>query len=159
MKRSAFLLLALVLAGSALVASDQFAGAAPEPKAYVVVDPMDLRKPVPDPEQGLTQKYDDKLVRFTGVLGRVTQSKKTKKYSYELHYNIVAKVPAKGKKLPTLQKETIVVPVSFQTDPKQLHTSKPGLPLTVQGRGSVTTDGTLIISNAVIVPPQQLFKK
>jgi hypothetical protein len=57
-------------------------------------------------------------------------------------------------------KETIVVPVSFQKDEKALQTAlqkrikakQPGPTVTVEGKGSIMTDGTLVISDAIIIP-------
>jgi hypothetical protein len=158
MKRSAFLLTALGLTSLGLLAPDQPARAAPQPATYVVVDPTDLRKPVPDPEQGLTQKYDGQVVRFTGQLQRVTLNRKSKKYSYEMHYVIVHRLRVKGK-APRVTKETIVVPVTFLKDEKQLRARNRGFTLTVQGKGSIMVDGTLVISDAVIVPDKPLIQK
>jgi hypothetical protein len=149
MKRRAFLLVTLVAAGLAL-GTPGWRAAADKPPDYVVVDPTDLRQPVPNPEQGLTQKYDGKVVRFTGVLHRGTVDKKTKTYRYEMRYDIVHKVRAKGTR-PTVKKETIIVPVTFSKAEKRLRALKRGQPLTVQGTGSVMVDGTLVISDAVIV--------
>jgi hypothetical protein len=160
MKRGAFLLIALGSACLALAAPQRQAGADPDP-GYVVVDPTDLRQPVADPEQGLTEKYDGKVVRFTGVARRVTQDKKTKKYGYEVHFDIVQAAP-RGKKPAAGKKETIVVPVTFLKDEtqlrKQLQGARPVFPrVVVQGRGSVMVDGTLVISDAVLVGGNPLF--
>ena len=56
---------ALLLLGPALRGADQ-PGAAPARENPVLVDPLDLRTPIPEPEAGLTEKYDGKLVRYTG---------------------------------------------------------------------------------------------
>jgi hypothetical protein len=159
MKRRAILLTALMLAGPGLVATNRQAGAAPKAADYVVVDPLDLRKPVPDPELGLTEKYDGKVVRFTGVLHRVTIDKKTRKYRYELRYVIVNQARVKGQKATKATAETIAVPVTFLKDQKLLRTAKRGIVLTVQGTGSVMVDGTLVISDAIIIPQQALTPK
>jgi hypothetical protein len=163
MKRSAFVLVALLLTCPALVALVRQAGAAADAAAsYVVVDPMDLRQPVPNPEVGLAGKYDGKFVRFTGT-PRATVHKKTKTVSFELRHDIVQKAPGKGNKPKVVVQETIVVPVTFQNDEKQLlqnlerlhRARKPVPPITVQGKGSVTGE-TLFITDAVIVPDGRL---
>jgi hypothetical protein len=165
MKRTAFILIALVLGGLALVALAPPLGAAPVPAPpFVVVDPLDLRQPVPDPEQGLTDKYDGKLVRFTAVVSRASVDKKTNKHHFELHYEIVQKAKVKGKET-VVGKETIVVPVAFQNDEKALfqqmeqllRAQKPGPTVTVEGKGVVNTDGTLVITDAVLVTEKRPF--
>jgi hypothetical protein len=154
------ILLALLLAVPALPAE--------EPDEVVVVDPADLRKPVPDPEEGLSEKYGDKVVRFSGEIRRASFDKKTKTHRYELHHDILQPVPAKDKTRPAAKgntkpamtvAETIVVPVTFLKPQKELQQeferlakAKKGVPLTVQGKGSVMSDGTLVISEAVIIP-------
>ena len=163
MKRSAFMLAALLLACLALAASVREAWADLKATASeVVVDPMDLRQPVPNPELGLTGKYDGKVVLFTGV-PHVLVNKKTNKVSFELHHDIVEKVLVKGKQPRMVVKETIVVPVAFLNDEKDLlkdlerqrRARKPALPITVKGTGSVTGE-TLFITGAVIVPDGRL---
>jgi hypothetical protein len=155
MKRTAFLLTALLLS---LAFREAQAASAPQgskrlpPLPYVVVDPNDLRKPIPDPEQGLTEKYDGKVVRFTGVARRWSLDKTAGKVTFELHHDIVKIVKAKGKKPAAVREETIVVPVTFQGDERQLRARKAGFSITVEGKASVMTDGTLIITDAVIVP-------
>jgi hypothetical protein len=124
----------------------------------VVVDPTDLRQPVPDPELGLTDKYDGKVVRFSGVVRSSTLDKKANEHHSELHYDIVDHVKIKGKDT-VVGKESIVVAVTFQTEEKALHLlfakeqrlKGPGIRLTVQGKASVMVDGTLAITEAVIV--------
>lgn len=151
MKHVAMIVIALALACPALLGADN-RGAPPAPgRDVVVVDPLDLRQPVPDPEQGLTQKYDGRVVAFTGAVHRSSVDKKTKKHSFELVYEIVHQEHAKGKKPRMLGKETIVVPVNFQKDAKGVQGLKQGAVITVEGTGSVTSDGTLIINDAVIV--------
>ncbi|HEY7157891.1 MAG TPA: hypothetical protein VH575_28290 [Gemmataceae bacterium] len=157
MKRSVFVLAALLLACPVFIALVRQAAAADNAASYVVVDPLDLRQPVPNPEVGLTGKYDGKIVRFTGT-PRATVDKKTKKVSFELRHDIVQKVPGTGKKPKVVVQETIVVPVAFQNGEKQLlqnlerlhRARKPVPPITVQGQGSVTGE-TLSITDAVVV--------
>src|SRR5262245_17084179 len=151
MKRIAFVIIALALAG-AVLATDGRAGAPSGPVPFVVVDPNDLRKPIPDPEQGLTEKYDDKVVRFSGAVRRWTLDGKAKKYTYEMHFDIIKVVVAKGKKSQAVREDTIIVPVTFREDDPRLRAKKPGYPLTVQGRGTVLVDGTLMITDAIVVP-------
>jgi hypothetical protein len=155
----ALILLALVV-GLALAFVSQTPAAEP---TRVVVDPTDFRQPVPDPEQGLSDKYDGKTVRFSGVARRFSVDKRTRNVSYEVQYDILQPVPVApgtkplpGKKPAMRVAETIVVAVSFRTEPKNLQKdikgSKTGVPLTVEGTGHVQTDGTLTITDAVVVP-------
>jgi hypothetical protein len=160
MKRKAIVLIALVVAGAALAVADPQAGAAPRPANYVLVDPADLRQPVPDPQDGLSAKYDGQVVRFTGVLTRAALDAKAKQTTAELRYDIVHQLTGKNKKAVVVGRESIVVPVRFQGAERQLQGRKPGYTLTVQGRGSIMVDGTLVITEAVIVTPNQgLFSK
>src|SRR5262245_14797588 len=126
MNRAAILMTTLSLLGLALVVPGRPAGAVPNDTPFVAVDPNDLRKPIPDPEQGLTEKYDGKVVRFTGALRRWSLDKKAKKYTYELHYDFVKAIRVKGKSAPPVKEETIIVPVTFQQDLKQLRARQPG---------------------------------
>jgi hypothetical protein len=153
--------IALAMVGLALAAGGPLAAADLQPTTYVVVDPNEFRQPVPDPQAGLSQKYDGKVVRFNGVVRDVGQNKKTKLYSYTMTYDIVTQV-RKGK-TTQVNRETIVVSVHFQKDEKQLRQAlraqkKSGVPLTVQGTGAVGTDGSLSISSAVIVPAKGFAK-
>jgi hypothetical protein len=156
MKRSFALLLALLAAGAALVAAQP---AAADGSEVVVVDPQDFRPPIPDPEQGLTQKYDHKQVRFTGTVTAMSQAKASKAVHYTLTYEIVHRVPgAKGKPATVVGKDIINVAVTFARPEKQLQKQveglfrlkKPGPTLTVEGKGAVMTDGALHITEAVI---------
>src|SRR5262249_32757353 len=105
MKRFGLLLTALALACGALVAPDLRAQKA-APLPYVAVAPNALRKPVPEPELGLTEKYDAKVVRFTGAMRRWSQDKKAKTFTYELHHDIVRVTTVKGRK-SAVREETI----------------------------------------------------
>jgi hypothetical protein len=129
----------------------------------VVVDPGEFRQPIPDPEQGLTGKYDGKTVRFSGVVRRFSIDKRTKQASYEIQYDILQPAkpqpgvkPVAGKKPAMVVAETIVVAVTFRTEPRNLQkdvkTTKAGVPLVVEGTGHIQTDGSLIITDAVVVP-------
>jgi hypothetical protein len=128
----------------------------------VVVDPMEFRQPVPDPWLGLTHKYDGKRVRFSGVARRFSVDKRTRNVAYEVQYDILQPVPTTpsaktppGRKPVLKVAETIVVAVSFRSEPKNLQKdikgSKTGVPLTVEGTGHVQTNGTLTITDAVVV--------
>jgi hypothetical protein len=152
MNRSALPLAALSLLCLAVLTTDRRAGAATDDPPYVVVDPGDLRQPIPDPELGLTEKYDGKLVRFTGALRRWSLDKKTKKLTFELQHDIVKLVTTRGKQPRRVREETIVVPVTFRPDDRLLRARQPGLVITVEGKASVMTDGALVITEAVVVP-------
>src|SRR5260370_32235199 len=74
-----------ILAAFVLVSPAGLAAAADQVKEKpVVVDPMDLRAPVPDPEKGLTEKYDGKAVVFSGNLHVAGQDASTKQRWYKL---------------------------------------------------------------------------
>jgi hypothetical protein len=152
MNRTAFPLITALLLAPALVLTDRQQGPAAGGDNYVVVDPNDLRPPVPDPEQGLTDKYDGKLVRFTGALRRGTLDKKTKKPTYELQYDFVRLSAVKGKPPKAVRDASIVVPVTFRQDDKQLRARRPGSVITVEGRGHITVDGSLVITDAALAP-------
>lgn len=140
MKRTFFFVFAL--AALPLLAADKV--------RPVVVDPLDLRKPVPDPGGPLTEKYDGKVVRFTGTVSRATLDKATKQPRFEMQYAILEK-PAGAKKAKVA--ETIVVAVSFANSERNLpvvNTARPGT-VTVEGQGAVMTDGSLVITEASIV--------
>jgi hypothetical protein len=156
MKSGTFLLAALVMAGLASTAAVRHAAAAPKKEsAYLVIDPNDFRKPVPDPEQGVIPKYDGKDVEFTGKLIRVTLDKKTKKYQYEVVHEIILRA-LKNKKVVVVGKETVVAVVTFEKHEKELlerHQKNllkggQGEEVTVQGKAEVMTDGSLFITNA-----------
>src|SRR5262249_47865074 len=129
----------ILLASSVLVAADDKAVAPVREKA-VVVDPLDLRTPIPDPEAGLTEKYNGKLVRFTGRVTASGQDTKTKTYWYDLQTDIVHATGVVNGKKGTLQKpqgkvkETVVVRAYFATSQK-LRTG--GDPVTVEGQGEI----------------------
>jgi hypothetical protein len=159
MKHAAYLLIALVLACLATSASEVLAADTEKKPVPVMVDPADLVQPVPDPELGLTDKYDGKLVRFTGVLRSMTVDKKTKEYQAELVFEIVHRAKVKGK-LTVVGKDEVSVAVHFENPEKALlqrfekeqRIKGPPIQITVQGKGNVTSDGSLVISDAVVVP-------
>jgi hypothetical protein len=159
MKHIPLLLVALSLAWLGFAAPDLCAADTAKTAPPVVVDPVDLVQPVPDPELGLTNKYDGKVVRFTGVLRSLTVDKKTKEYQAELVFEIVHRAKVKGK-VTVVGKDEVVVAVTFQNPEKALllrfekeqRMKGPPIQLTVQGKGSVTSDGMLVITDAVIVP-------
>src|SRR5207244_6713699 len=80
MNRSTFILAVLALASTAFLTG----AADPVNEKPVVVDPMDLRTPIPDPEKGLTEKYDGKAVVFSGNLQGAGQDPTTKQRWYKL---------------------------------------------------------------------------
>jgi hypothetical protein len=149
---------ALALLCPALLAADKQAASNDTQKQVVVVDPMDLVPPVPDPELGLFQKYDGQVVVFTGAEHKSSVDKKTKKHSVELVYEIVHQVNVKGKKPVVTGKDTVVVTVNFLKGTKGAQGIKPGTVLTVEGVGSIGTDGSLTINDAVIVTDNPLGK-
>jgi len=129
-------------------------------KQVVVVDPMDLRQPVPNPERELTEKYDGKQVRYTGQLHAVVQDKKTKAYSYELQTPVrSAKQQDKAKKDPKAKPDVVTVTVFLQKDDKRLQNPKAQFKLTVVGKGEIGVDGSLIIRNAQISDLEESVKR
>jgi hypothetical protein len=148
MKRVLFILGCLLLACPALFA-DSKSGFKDTADKTIVVDPLDLRQPVPDPERELTQKYDGKTVRFTGVLQSFGTENDKKTHWYDLAVDT-----AKRKDKATAKKETgqvVVVRVYFRTDEKRLRSLQTKPALTVEGTGSIMQDGSLVIRGAIIV--------
>jgi hypothetical protein len=149
MKRALFVLSALLLV-CPLAAGDDAKKEAAAAKA-VVVDPMDLRKPVPDPQAGLTEKYDGKLVRFTGLLQ--SWGKENQQNWYELKVEVPKPSTVVNRKKETKPRGTdvVVVRVYFQAKEQPIASQKVGVALTVAGKGEITTDGSLIIRKAAVV--------
>ena len=146
MNRIAFILAALVLASTAMLA-----GAADQAKEKpVVVDPMDLRTPVPDPEKELTQKYDGKEVIFSGNLHGAGQNANSKERWYQLAVQAIQEQSSPTAK-PKMQ--TVVVKVYFAARERRLPT-RPAY-YTVEGRGEITVDVSLIIRDAKTVAISQ----
>lgn len=112
----------------------------------VVVDPTDLRTPVPDPEKELTEKYDGKVVVFTGALHGTGRDADTNRRWYKLAVQTreeQGKPPAK----PKLQ--TVTVKVYFVGHERRLPTR--AAYYTVQGTGEISVDGSLVIRAAKTV--------
>jgi len=152
MVRTALSLTALLVASAMLLAADQKnvqKKATSADTAVVVVDPMDLRQPVPNPERELTEKYDGKQVRFTGRLHDVVTEKKTKTNAYHLQKEVKS-ASTTAKKGAKPKPEVVTVTVYFQKDDKRLLDSKSKVNLTVEGKGEITADGSLIIRGARI---------
>jgi hypothetical protein len=150
MTRALLFLAALLLACPALGAADQ--NSSPGTKDNpVVVDPLDLRQPVPDPEAELTQKYDAKTVRFTGVLRSWgTEASKQKWYDFQTDVPQVGNT-ARGTKQAKAKTDRVIVRVYFQRPDQLLRPQQTRLPLTVEGIGEIRVDGSLVIRNATIV--------
>jgi hypothetical protein len=140
MNRATFLLAALVLAATVLAAwaADQVA------EKPVVVDPMDLRTPVPDPEKELTLKYDGKIVVFSGTLHSTGQDASTKQRWYKLAIPAILEQSGPAAK-PKMQ--TVIVKVYFAGKERSLPT-RPAAYYTVEGAGEIMVDGALQIRNA-----------
>jgi len=170
MKHLCLIVGALALASSPSWAADDKT-AATAPGKPVVVDPLDLRAPIPDPGAGLTEKYDSKLVRFTGRVKASGQDARTKTYWYDLQHEIVhpagvtnpkdaapASKLAKGAK-KTVQ-EVVVVRVYFRTAQANLRPQPAGDPVTVEGRGEISpADGSLAIRNATVLDSKFLQRE
>jgi hypothetical protein len=158
MKHVACVPAALVLVCPALLANDR--PAATGETVPVVVDPLDLRRPVPDPERELTLKYDGQVVRFTGVVHAQGQDARHARY-YDLRADVTPAVArpqagTSGRGTPQsapAQRQTVDVRVYFQTDDARLRQPQtPQTPLTVEGRGNILHDGSLVIYGARILP-------
>jgi hypothetical protein len=120
------------------------AGAAePSKPKPVVVDPMDLRAPVPDPEKGLTEKYDGKEVVFAGNLHSVGRDAGTKQTWYKLAVQAIQE-QSKPRAKPKMQ--TVTVTVYFAAQERRLPTRQASY--TVQGMGTIAVDGSLVIRSA-----------
>jgi hypothetical protein len=159
MKRATLLLTALFLAGPALFADDTRPGGDPENKP-VIVDPLDLRQPVPDPEKGLTEKYDGKTVRHVGELTRWGQDNQTKTYWYELQTVIAKPKPVgQAKQDPKAKPDIVTVKVYFADDEKQLRAKNARFKVKVEGKGEITADGSLVIQKARLVDMDTLPKR
>jgi hypothetical protein len=143
MNRVAFLLAALVFAATAFWAS----AAERAKNKPLVVDPMDLRTPVPDPEKELTDKYDGKTVIFSGKLYSTGRDAISKERWYKLAVQAIQEQTKPATK-PKMQ--TVIVKVYFAPQERRLPTRQTNY--TVQGTGEITVKGSLIIRNARIVP-------
>jgi hypothetical protein len=154
MVRTVLSLTALLVISAMLVAADQKNAqkSATADSSVVVVDPMDLRQPVPNPERELSEKYDGKQVRFTGRLHGMNTDKKTKATSYQLQKDVksaATDAKAKGKKDAKAKADVVTVTVYLQKDDQRLHDSKSKINLTVEGKAEISTsDGSMIIRNA-----------
>lgn len=156
MKRAAFFLAALLLVVPARGAADPPSGTAAKDKP-VVVEPLDLRQPVPDPQAELYQKYDGKTVRFTGVLHSWGTAAKIRWFEFQTEVPQAAPTPGnKGAKAKT---ERVAVRVYFQQDDKRLRPQPSRVPLTVEGTGEVLVDGALVIRGARIVTSEATLKR
>jgi hypothetical protein len=132
------LLAALVLASSSVLAG----AAEPAKNKPIVVDPMDLRAPVPDPEKELFEKYDGKLVVFTGNL----QSAGRDATSNQRWYTLAVPVIQEQKRGSKPRMQTVAVKVYFASNERRLPTRPAHY--TIEGIGEITVDGSLIIRNA-----------
>jgi hypothetical protein len=148
---------ALLLLGPALRGADQPV-AAPAPENPVPVDPLDLRTPIPEPEAGLTEKYDSKLVRFTGQVSASGQDARAKAYWYDLQTMLTYKAGVvagtkgtAGKGTQRTVTQVVVVRAYFQSAQTNLRAGTPGN-VTVEGRGEISIlDGSLTIRNATVL--------
>jgi hypothetical protein len=136
--------MALLLACTPIGAND---GQAADTKdKVVVVDPTDLKPPLDNPEAELTDKYDGKKVRFTGRFQASGQDATTKKTWHDLTAEVAL---GNG---PKAAKAKIVVRVYFQSGDKQLKAVRPGIVVTVEGKGEVVAgERPLLISEASVV--------
>jgi hypothetical protein len=143
----------LVLAGVLATCASLPAG---DEKTVVVVDPLDLRQPLADSEAALKEKYEGKIVQFTGLLVGHGPDAKQKKY----WYTVQAAVPA-GEVKGKAQKELISVRVSFHVDQKMLRTSKGRYEVAVAGSAVILTQGkyAMVIEDAQLVRARALPAK
>ena len=139
MNRAAFMVLGLVLLSSILPAR----AADRANDKPVVVDPADLRTPVPDPEKELTEKYDGKTVVFSGNLHSAGRDAGTNQPWYKLAVQTPQEQTSPRAKPKT---QTVIVKVFFAGKERRLPT-RPAY-YTVEGTGEIMADGSLIIRNA-----------
>src|SRR6266404_1192559 len=142
MNNIAFVLAVLVLASTAVLSEAADQGQVKP----VVVDRMDLRVPIPDPEKELTEKYDGKAVVFSGNLHGTGQDGSTKQRWYKL---AVQAIQEQGSPTAKPKMQTVIVKVYFAGTERRLPTQ--AATYTVQGTGEITVDGSLIIRNAQTV--------
>jgi hypothetical protein len=86
-------------------------------------------------------------VLFTGQVLKFGEEGSKKTHWYELGVDPLQNRRTGPKK--AVEKELVVVRVYFQHDEKRLRSGKPTV--TVEGKGEITVDGSLVIYNAVIV--------
>jgi hypothetical protein len=164
MKGGSWIVGILVLASPILWGADDKTAMRPSAKA-VVVDPLDLRKPIPDPQAGLTEKYHGKRVRYTGRVTASGQDAKTKTYWYDLQTDIVhpagvvngkkGTTPARGAQKTV--KESVLVRAYFPTAQTALKAQPAGNAVTVEGQGEISlVDGGLAIRQASLLDPRFL---
>lgn len=156
MFRVALSVVVLLAASASVLAADTKKTEATNQEKPVVVDPFDLRQPVPNPERELTEKYDSQLVQYTGQLKAVHTDKKRKTNWYELQ-TVIRQPKGQGKNAATTT-EYVTVTVYLKQDDKRLQNTKSQIKLTVEGRGEITTDGGLVIRNAQIKNFEQSAK-
>src|SRR5262249_9615370 len=153
----------LLLAGPVLLAQapkvsrdDPFAPTTQRPTGPaarpVLVDPLDFRKPIPEPMETLIPKYDDKNVRFSGTLIKSGQDEKKRPF-YDLQTAVSNAGPAPaappvsgltdkrqpGKSPATApaeqpKKETVVARVYLKNDDPRLKGQAGRLELMVEGK-------------------------
>jgi hypothetical protein len=154
MKRATFILTALLLADSALLADDK------KPMKPVIVDPLDLRQPVPDPDKGLTEKYEGQTVQYTGELSTWGQDNRKKTYWYALTTAIAKQKPGlKAGNTSKEKPEIVTVKVYFEQDEKQLRAKGARFRVKVEGKGEIYADGSMVIQKARLVDVEALPKK
>lgn len=142
MNRVSFVLAALVFVATGYLAQ----AAEKTTDRPVVVDPLDLRTPVPDPEKELSDKYDGKIVVFSGNLNSSGRDANSNERWYNLAVQVIQEQSKPAAK-PKLQ--TVVVKVYMAPQERRLPTRPASY--TVQGTGEITVQGSLIIRNARIV--------
>jgi hypothetical protein len=138
MNRAALILLSLILLWNIFPAR----AADRTTDKPVVVDPGDLRTPVPDPEKELTEKYDGKMVIFSGNVHSTGREGSTNEPWYKLAVQTTQEQTSPKAKPKT---QTVIVKIFFAGHERRLPT-RPAY-YTVQGRGEITADGSLIIRN------------
>lgn len=127
----------------------------------MIVDPLDFRKPIPDPEEGIIPKYDEKAVSFSGLLVNRGRDTKPQRYWYEFQAEIPQPVPPasagprkKPVKLgPDNAKETLTVRFYMDQEDARLRASSVGqVEVTVEGRGQIVLGVlSLVINDARVV--------
>jgi hypothetical protein len=130
MKYALLVLSALLLVSPFVGARDKTAAPA---EKVVGVDPADLKPPLEDAIPGLINKYEGKLVRFTGVLHNHGRDAQTKRAFIDLVTEVTV---GNG---PKAAKEKITVRAYVELDKPTLK-QKGMVLLTVEGVGEVVEE-------------------
>lgn len=137
--------------------------------AVVVVEPNDFRRPLANPEDNLAPKYNERTVRFTGVVVRQGEDAKEKRRWIELQATLPEAIttiarPEPPVKLkpgaiaprPKVKLQTLTVRVYPQFDDPRFRNPTGQLEVTAEGRGIISAGiWTLTINDATLTAVRQ----